>query len=63
MTVRTPTRPGLPVGLRAERGSNALIARYVRELSTRDTVRRQARTPNPNPNPNPAAARAVPQEA
>jgi hypothetical protein len=59
MTVRTPTRPGLPVGLRADRGSNALIARYVRELSTRDTVRRQARTPHPNP----AAARAVAQEA
>ena len=43
MTVRTPPRPGLPVGLRAQRGSNALIAQYVRELSTRDTVRRSAR--------------------
>ena len=43
MTVRTPPRPGLPVGLRDQRGSNALIARYIRELSTNDSTRRRDR--------------------
>jgi hypothetical protein len=43
MTVRTPPRPGLPAGLRDQRGTNALIARYIRELSTRETGRRRDR--------------------
>jgi hypothetical protein len=36
MPVRTPPRPSPPVGLRDQRGTNALIARYIRELSTRE---------------------------
>jgi hypothetical protein len=33
----------LPVGLRDQRGSSALIARYIRELSTNDGTRRRDR--------------------
>jgi hypothetical protein len=48
MTVRTPPRPGLPVGLRDQRGSSALIARYIRELSTHDSTRRRDRQSHPH---------------
>jgi hypothetical protein len=34
MTVRTPPRAGPPVGPRDQRGTSAVIARYIRELST-----------------------------
>jgi hypothetical protein len=43
MPVRTPPRPGLPVGLRDQRGTTAVIARYIRELSTRESDRRRER--------------------
>jgi hypothetical protein len=42
MPVRTPPRPGPSVGLRDQRGANALIARYIRELSTRERPDRHA---------------------
>jgi hypothetical protein len=48
MTVRTSPRPGLPVDLRDKRGSSALIARYIRELSTQDSTRRRDRQSHPH---------------
>ena len=36
MTVRTPPRTGPSASLRDQRGTSARIARYIRELSTRE---------------------------
>jgi hypothetical protein len=43
MTARTSPRPSPRAPVRATRGENALVAQYLRELSSRDENRRRTR--------------------